>query len=102
MFALDSCDRKVMAWCATIGGISGEIVRDLMGESIEKRFGTAHAPLQWLSDNGSCYRANESIDFAIQLGLVPALCRSAARSRTAWPKLSSIRSSVLCVCSRPS
>jgi len=79
-FALDSCDREVMAWCATTGGISGEMIRDLMVESLEKRFGTACAPLplQWLSDNGSCYRANETIDFAISLGLVP--CFTPVRS----------------------
>ena len=79
-FVLDSCDREVMAWCATTGGISGEMIRDLMVESLEKRFGIARAPqpLQWLSDNGSCYRANETIDFAIRLGLVP--CFTPVRS----------------------
>ena len=72
-FALDTCDREIMAWCATTGGISGEMIRDLMLESVEKRFGTPRAPqpLQWLSDNGSCYRANDTIGFAIQLGLLP-------------------------------
>jgi len=29
-FALDTCDREVIAWCARTGGISGEIIRDLM------------------------------------------------------------------------
>ena len=74
-FALDTCDREVMAWCATTGGISGEMIRDLMLESLERRFGAARAPhpLQWLSDNGSCYRAKETIDFAIRLGLVPCV-----------------------------
>ena len=74
-FALDTCDREVMAWCATIGGISGEMIRDLMLESLERRFGAARAPhpLQWLSDNGSCYRAKETIDFAIRFGLVPCV-----------------------------
>jgi transposase InsO family protein len=38
-FALDTCDRVIMAWCAFAGGIS--------------------------------YRADETIDFAISLGLVP-------------------------------
>jgi len=79
-FALDTCDREAMAWCATTGGISGEMIRDLMLEATEKRFGTAHTPqpIQWLSDNGSCYRANETIDFAIGLGLVP--CFTPVRS----------------------
>ena len=79
-FALDTCDREVMAWCATTGGISGEMIRDLMLESVERRFGTQRvpAPIQWLSDNGSCYRANDTIDFAIGLGLVP--CFTPVRS----------------------
>ena len=71
-FALDTCDREVMAWCASIGGISGEMIRDLMLEAVEKRFGTAVTshPIQWLSDNGSPYRAYETIEFAMRLGLV--------------------------------
>jgi transposase InsO family protein len=50
-----------------------QMVRDLMLESVELRFGTACTPhpIQWLSDNGSAYRAHETIDFAIGLGLVP-------------------------------
>ena len=28
-FALDTCDREVMSWVATTGGISGEMIRDL-------------------------------------------------------------------------
>ena len=37
-FALDTCDREAMAWCASAGGISGEMIRDLMLESVERRF----------------------------------------------------------------
>jgi putative transposase len=79
-FALDTCDREVMAWRASTGGISGEMIRDLMIESVERRFGTHRVPqpIQWLSDNGSCYRANDTIDFAIRLGLVP--CFTPVRS----------------------
>jgi putative transposase len=79
-FALDTCDREAMAWCAGTGGISGEMIRDLMLESVEWRFGSGALPhpIQWLSDNGSCYRARETIDFAIRLGLVP--CFTPVRS----------------------
>jgi putative transposase len=79
-FALDTCDREVMAWCAGTGGISGEMIRDLMVESIERRFGDRALPhpIQWLSDNGSCYRAHETVDFAIALGFVP--CFTPVRS----------------------
>jgi hypothetical protein len=37
-FALDCCDREVMSWVATTAAITGEMVRDLMAESIEARF----------------------------------------------------------------
>ena len=79
-FALDTCDREVIAWCAGTAGISGEMIRDLMIESVERRFGDRALPhpVQWLSDNGSCYRAHETIDFAIGLGLVP--CFTPVRS----------------------
>jgi putative transposase len=60
--------------------ISGQIIRDLILEAIEKRFGTTTTPhpFQWLSDNGSCYRAHDTIDFADRLGLVP--CFTPVRS----------------------
>jgi transposase InsO family protein len=29
-FAIDTCDREIIAWQASTGGISGEMVRDLM------------------------------------------------------------------------
>jgi hypothetical protein len=47
-FALDTCDGGVLAWYASNAGISGELVRDLMFESVERRFGTASArhPIQ--------------------------------------------------------
>jgi len=79
-FALDTCDREVMAWRASTGGVTGEMIRDLMLESVEQRFGstTVPHPVQWLSDNGSCYRAHETIDFATRLGLVP--CFTPVRS----------------------
>jgi putative transposase len=79
-FALDTCDREVMAWCTSSIGISGEMIRDLMLDAVERRFRAAHTPhpIQWLSDNGSAYRAHETIDFAIRLGLVP--CFTPVRS----------------------
>jgi len=79
-FALDTCDREVMTWCASTAGISGEMIRDLMLEAVERRFSSATTPhpIQWLSDNGSAYRAHETIDFAIRLGIVP--CFTPVRS----------------------
>jgi putative transposase len=73
-FAMDTCDREVMAWVATTAAITGEMIRDLMAESVERRFGpVAQVPhsIQWLSDNGPGYTAIETRLFAQQLGLVP-------------------------------
>lgn len=70
-FVLDSCDREVISHVATTGGISGSMSRDLMLESVERRFGEAHTPhpVEWLSDNGSCYTAKETVEFASWVGL---------------------------------
>jgi len=49
-------------------------------EAVEKRFGTTITPhaIQWLSDNGSPYRAHDTIVFAVHLGLIP--CFTPVRS----------------------
>jgi putative transposase len=69
-FSLDTCDREAMKWVASSQGISGEAIRDLMLETIEYRFGKDRAPysIQWLSDNGSCYVARETVAFGLELG----------------------------------
>jgi transposase InsO family protein len=79
-FAIDTRDREVVAWIATTGGISGEMVRDLMLACVERRFGMPKAPhaVRWLADNGSAYTARETLDFAAALGLVP--CFTPVRS----------------------
>jgi len=72
-FALDCCDREVISHVATTGGITGEMVRDLMIESVEVRFGPAARlphPVEWLSDNGSCYTARETIAFGQDMGFI--------------------------------
>lgn len=72
VFALDCCDREIMGFAASTSGISGSMVRDLMLECVEKRFGTSHTPhrVEWLTDNGSCFAAKETVAFASWLGLV--------------------------------
>jgi transposase InsO family protein len=72
-FALDCHDREVIGWAATTGGISGEMIRDLMIGCVEARFGAPRAPhpVQWLSDNGSVYGAAKTIDLALALNLDP-------------------------------
>jgi len=80
LFAIDACDREVIAWSATTAGISGEMVRDLMIVCVERRFGTSKTPhlVEWLSDNGSAYIAKDTLDTATALGL--QLCFTPVRS----------------------
>jgi transposase InsO family protein len=81
-FSLDCCDREVMSYVATSAAITGEMIRDLMAESVEQRFGTdaLRAPhaVEWLSDNGPPYTATETRDFGEKLGLL--VCTTPAYS----------------------
>jgi len=73
-FTLDCCDREAISWIATTGGIDGGDIRDLMVESVERRFGLVNelpTPIEWLSDNGSPYTAADTRALARLIGLVP-------------------------------
>jgi putative transposase len=73
-FALDSCDREVLAWTGSTAHPTSETIRDLMALNIEHRFGAGvtQVPhrLQWLSDNGPPYTAWETRSFGLNAGLV--------------------------------
>jgi putative transposase len=74
VFIIDAFDREAMVWDAVVNqGISGEMVRDLLLHAVEQRFGCLRAqlPTEFLTDNGSCYTAKETLDFAASLGLKP-------------------------------
>ena len=47
-------------------GFDSETVQDVMLGAVERRFGSElpASPVEWLTDNGSCYRANETRQFA--------------------------------------
>jgi transposase InsO family protein len=71
-FSLDCHDREIMSWVTSSRGIDGGLVRDLMTETIELRFGTIDRlpyPVQWLSDNGPGYTAHETINYGRSRGL---------------------------------
>ena len=81
-FSLDCCDREAMKWVATTAAITGEMIRDLMAESLEHRFGAGvtrvpHS-VEWLSDNGPPYTANETRAFGESLGFL--VCTTPAYS----------------------
>ena len=71
LFVIDACDREIIAWSAVAhAGVSGEMVRDLMVEAAERRFGGTKIPhpVEWLSDNGSAYIARPTVETAAALG----------------------------------
>jgi len=73
-FTLDCCDREAISWIATTGAINSSDIRDLMIESLERRFGLVDKlpkSIEWLSDNGSPYTAGETRSLARAIGLVP-------------------------------
>ena len=73
-FALDCCDREAMGHVATTAGITAQDVQDLMVATVEHRFGPVNRlpePVEWLTDNGSCYTARDTRAFARDIGLVP-------------------------------
>lgn len=76
-FTKDCCDREMLAYRAWEGkGLPGELVREMLIEAVEKRFGhvdgipETHA-LEFLSNNSSAYIAADSRQIARQLGLRP-------------------------------
>jgi putative transposase len=73
-FALDCCNRDVMSWVEITKHIDAGLVGDLMMQAVERRFGTSETPtkpIEWLTDNGSCYTAAETKSFAKLLVLKP-------------------------------
>jgi len=71
IFSLDTCDREVIRHLSSTIGVDGAMARDLMLESVEARFGqVTQLPVrvQWLSDNGPCYTARETIQTGRALG----------------------------------
>jgi len=80
-FSLDCHDREVIRWLTSNRGLDGAMVRDLMAESVEARFGrvtkTPHL-VQWLTDNGPGYVAHDTVEFGRLLGL--EICTTAPYS----------------------
>jgi transposase InsO family protein len=80
-FIIDAFDREIIAHTAVVNaGISGSDIRDMMLAAVERRFAADHVlhAVEHLSDNGSCYTAAKTRDFARQLGLAP--CFTPVRS----------------------
>ena len=81
VFALDCSDREILSFVSTTGGITAQMVKDVIALSIEYRFGLVDEvpyTIEWLSDNGSSYTARDTIAFARLMGLEP--CTTPYRS----------------------
>ncbi len=68
IFAMDTCDREILSYISTTGGI---MVKDLMVSCIEYRFGKVDRlpyRIQWLCDNAPGYTSRETIAFASMIG----------------------------------
>lgn len=60
------------AHVAPTDGLASEHIRDLMVLAVEHRFARVNqlpVPIEWLSDNASCYIARETRCFAADIGL---------------------------------
>lgn len=81
VFSLDCHDREAIRWIASSKGIDGQTVRDLMTESAESRFPDLKVlphKIQWLTDNGPGYVAEETVLFGRSLGF--EICTTAPYS----------------------
>lgn len=90
-FSMDCHDREVISYIATTAGISEEMLRGPMAESIEAQFGLVdqlHHRIEWLSDNGSAYTAHETRMFVTSMGLLPCTTLVQTPSPTGWRKRS--------------
>lgn len=80
-FALDCCDREAIAHVATTEGIKSQDVQDLIITAVENRFGRINIlsePIEWLTDNGSCFIAKDTKSLLRDIGMQP--CSTPVRS----------------------
>lgn len=89
--AQDCRDRKIIDSAAETGGYDTETVHDVMLRAVKRRFGQELplTALEWLTDNRSAYRAQETRAFVRMLGLNPRTM--AARS----PEINEMAKSVV-------
>ena len=72
-FALNCCYREAIGWVASPIRYISDDVLDLILKRVEKRFGDELSAtlVQWLSDNGSAYTAEQTCLFTRQISLQP-------------------------------
>lgn len=72
VFVLDCCDREVISFSAASHGYTAQMAQDALLQAVEKRFGGSQAThwIEWLTDNGSCFTARETREFARGLKII--------------------------------
>ncbi len=73
-FSLDCCYREAIAHVATTEGIKSQDVQDLVITAVENRFGRVKIlsePIEWLTNNGSCFIAKDTTSFRRNIGMEP-------------------------------
>lgn len=81
VFVMDTCDREVLSLVAVVGHLEATDVRDVLALAYEKRFHDGQVPatnIEWLTDNGGIFIADETQKFAEGLGMLP--CQTPAYS----------------------
>lgn len=72
IFVLDCCDREVISFATSKGGYTAEMAQSALLLAVEKRFSQPKAEglVEWLTDNGSCFTATETLEFARETGMI--------------------------------
>jgi len=73
-FSMGCCDGEAIDYIGTTAGVSGQMNRDVMVDSVERCFGSLDClrrPNQWLSDNGSTDTVHETVVMVHVLSLMP-------------------------------
>lgn len=72
VFVLDCCDREVISYSVSTGGYTSLMAQDALLLAVEKRFGSGKKAswVEWLTDNGACFTAKETLGFAREIGII--------------------------------
>lgn len=80
-FVMDACDREILSYVAIIGHLNAKDIQNMLVLSLEKRFPKQiqlpHT-IEWLTDNGKIFTADETKKLAKNIGLLS--CQTAAYS----------------------
>lgn len=81
VFVMDTCDREILSYVATTGHLNAIDVQNMLVSAFEKRFpdhDQVPHTIEWLTDNGGIFTADETKNLAKNIGLLP--CQTPAYS----------------------